>query len=929
MKKYILNIFVALVLGICFSLVMLQQSTYVKEQVIGRVITLLEKEWDCKISIKKQYLNFFTASIILEKGDVAPAKHPNTTWGFEHAKISFGLLDALLKHKAALYLTFYNVHGRSITTSSGLEIIDHLIDILSPKNPDLPVSIKKVFISEGKVAIAHRDYLFDLAIHGSFSYGRIIKDDQKIYQGCILLNKTDINLNNKPFLSGISGSNIFYRGKGEKNWHISLHNSFKQLGNDTPLTYVLTGSWYQENKTFLLQEETHALNLKATLQKSSLRVEGSTPVQMLGAVYDAIKPSEHQLAKHLGGQCTLDITLDKHPTANFLCRGIISLDHPRFKDTEWEHLLLKNLYINQDIASADLYAAYSQNYAVQGTGNWYFDQQKGSCSLANSTEIITARRSGSPIYWAIPAQQASLRLDINHELKVEGAYSAVLHHSINAETRDINGSISATSDAFSITGKAQSYAYTLQGKLGLHPYLINATCTAPDETEALIDFRVQDDEAKTLRGYAKYSLLQSFLPLDMRDKVLGKNNKIYLDLQQNQLNPLQGTLWTRNSRFFIPSVQNMIKEAGLGFSIDTTSKKITIRDAHICFARGDISIPFATCDFQPGSFDIQNLYAPLSVNNLLINLKRDFYSFIYGNLLLQQHPEKPLNLSGTVVLHKTLVKGDVFNDSSTPSPSNPLEKLQQLNKGLDFSIRLINEKPIIIKTPTIEALAHVDLQTHHKGHETLAQLPHVSGTINIDNGNLKFLENTLKIEYGKIQFLTRQLDDPIIDIIAKNRINKYVVTLQVTGSLQKPTVILESTPELSEEQVLGLLFTGSENATLQTDLPVMIMQNLNTILLGHRKPYDKTSMLLDTLSKPFKYVQITPDFADQSGRSSVRAQVSVPLGKQLKAQFQKNLTFDEDLNVEIDYLLSDDINLKLVKDQRGELGSEVEVRFKF
>ena len=68
---------------------------------------------------------------------------------------------------------------------------------------------------------------------------------------------------------------------------------------------------------------------------------------------------------------------------------------------------------------------------------------------------------------------------------------------------------------------------------------------------------------------------------------------------------------------------------------------------------------------------------------------------------------------------------------------------------------------------------------------------------------------------------------------------------------------------------------------------------------------------------------------DQTGRSGVRASVSLPLTKQLRAQFQKNLSFDEDLGVEIDYLLSDDINLKLVKDQRGELGSEVEVRFKF
>ena len=343
---------------------------------------------------------------------------------------------------------------------------------------------------------------------------------------------------------------------------------------------------------------------------------------------------------------------------------------------------------------------------------------------------------------------------------------------------------------------------------------------------------------------------------------------------------------------------------------------------------GELKIPLASCDLDPGIWAIQSLYAPISVKNMLINIKREFYSFVYGNLLLQQQAEKLLNLSGTLILRKTLIHSDVFNDAQT-TPTNPFEQIQELNKKFDFSIRLVNEQPIIIKTPTIDALAHVDLQAAHKNNPTVTQLPHVTGTINLDTGHLKFLENNLKIEYGKIQFLTRQFDDPIIDLIAKNRINKYVVTLQVTGSLKKPIVILKSTPERSEEQILGLLFTGSENASLQTDLPVMIMQNLNTILLGHRKPYDKTSLLLDILSKPLKYVQITPDFTEQNGRSSVRALVSLPLTKQLRAQFQKTLTVDEELEVEIDYLLSDDINLKLVKDQRGKLGSEVEVRFKF
>ena len=908
---------------------MLQQNSYVKQRIVDGLVELLEKEWSVKIALQDKFLNFFTTSVIITNGTITPAKQPNTSWGFEHAKISFGLWDAIFKRKVSLYLTLYNVHGKTVSTQQGIELIDHLIDILTQKNNDIPIQIKQVFISNGTAQIMHQGHAIDLRLHGSFTFGKVLKDGIRVDQGCVLLDNSTIALNNKVLIDGISGSNIFYQAKHEDDWHITLHNTIKYLVSNTPQHFILSGSWYKNDKTFLLQEKDLQINLKALTSDTSMHLEGNIPLQTAAQVYDVIKQSTTPLTQEVSGQCCVDLIFDKHPTATWLCRGNVAFDHAKFKNALCEKIVLKNLYISNEIASADVQASYNDTYTAQGSGCWYFDTQCGKLSLANSSEIITARRLGSPVYWSIRPQQATLSIDIDKNFDIQGSYTAQLNNSINVETRQINGSITTQKSEFNINGSVQKHIYAISGQFSESPHLAKIICTHTDEEEPILDFTAQNDKEKTLLGYAKYSLIQNLLPTEVKDKILGKNNKIYLSLKQNRFSPLEGTMWTKDSKFFIPSVQNMIKNASLDFCINPATKKITAQNVKIAFARGDIEVPQASCQFNQETFSLQTLYAPLSVNNFLINIKRDFYSFVYGNLLLQQHPEKPLTLSGTLVLHKTLVRGDVFNDQQASSDINPLEQFQAFNKNLDFTIRLINEQPIIIKTPTIEALAHIDLHSYFKRHESISQPPQVTGTINIDQGHLKFLENNLKIEYGKIQFLTQQLNDPVIDLIAKNRINKYVVTLQVTGSLQKPTVILESTPELSEEQILGLLFTGSENATLQTDLPVMIMQNLNTILLGHRKPYDKTSMLLDKLSKPFKYVQITPDLADQSGRSGVRAQISVPLSKQLKAQFQKNLTFDEDLSVEIDYLLSDDINLKLVRDQRGELGSEVEVRFKF
>lgn len=929
MKKYLLSIAYCLILSICCSLVVLQHSTYVKQRIVGGLITLLEKEWQTKISVKKILLNFFTASIILENGDVQSIKRPNTSWGFKYAKISFGLWDALVNKTISLYLTFYDMNGSTITNKHGLELIDHLIDILTPKEPNIPIIIKKVFIKNAAAKISHNSSQFDAIINGSFTFDRLLKNSNTLLQGCVLLENSTILLNKKIFAGNISGSNIFYREQNEQNWHITLHNTVKNLITSENKNYIFTGSYFKKDRSFLLQEANDQLNVKIAFKEDSIELDGSSPLKTIAHLYDSvINPKSAAIADAVNGQCIVDLNLQAHPTTQWICRGNIALEKLQFKNILLDQVILKNVYLNQELASTDVIAKYNKNYEVQGSGIWNFTKQQGSVSLANSNEIITTQRQDSPVYWSIPAQQATINLNIDKNLETHGEYSASIHNSIHADTHTIKGTITSRASSFSVAGNAQAYNYTIHGKVGPTPHLTEIICTHEQESDPVINFKVQNDTHKTLVGHAQYGLIQNFLPLTTRETILGKLNKIYCAIQQDKFCPIEGRMWAEKSRFFIPKIQNIIKNASLKFSVDPFQRKIVIQETKINFARGNITVPFASCSIAQNSFELQDLYMPFSANNLLISPKKDFYSFIYGNFLLQKHIETSLNLSGSLVLRKTLIRGDIFNNTQS-NTSNPLEELQEIHKGIDFAVRVINEGPIIIKTPTIDALAHIDLQATHKNQQVITQLPHVTGTINIDNGNLKFLENTLKIEYGKIQFLTRQIDDPVIDLIAKNRINKYVITLQVTGSLQKPTVVLESTPELSEEQILGLLFSGTENVSLQADLPVMIMQNLNTILLGHRKPYDKTSMLIDTLSKPLKYVQITPDFTDQSGRSSVRAQVSVPFGKQFKAQFQKNLSFDEDLSIEIDYLLSDDINLKLVKDQRGELGSEVELRLKF
>ena len=106
MKKQVLKIFGCILISICCSIFLLQQSAYVKKRIVGDLVTLLERTLAIKITTQNELLNFFTTSLIIEGGTITPTKQAHTTWGFEQAKISCSLWDLLFKRKISLYFVW-------------------------------------------------------------------------------------------------------------------------------------------------------------------------------------------------------------------------------------------------------------------------------------------------------------------------------------------------------------------------------------------------------------------------------------------------------------------------------------------------------------------------------------------------------------------------------------------------------------------------------------------------------------------------------------------------------------------------------------------------------------------------------------------------------------------------------------------------------
>ena len=169
--------------------------------------------------------------------------------------------------------------------------------------------------------------------------------------------------------------------------------------------------------------------------------------------------------------------------------------------------------------------------------------------------------------------------------------------------------------------------------------------------------------------------------------------------------------------------------------------------------------------------------------------------------------------------------------------------------------------------------------------------------------------------------------DPAIELVARNKIKKYEVSLQVEGSLSTHHIALDSTPPLSEEQIVGLLLVGAEEHSLNSMMPALIVQNLKNLIFSNNQ-----SSFFDKYFKPLLgsfNINLVPSFTDQTGRGGLRGALEITIDDRWRAVIQKNFSLTEDTKFELEFLLSDDITLRAIRDERRDLGGEVEMRWKF
>lgn len=933
MIKRIFTLLCAIFVGLVASLWIVQNNSQIEVALSQKIISKLENMWGIEIKKESSYINFFTCSLYLKNGCITDPKKQNCHWSFKQCKIHISPLSFIFKKKINLYISFDNIVATSGFNSGNLDIADHLFAMFAEGVSDLNVVLKSIKVNNLDLHVFNNSKKIQLTIAGKFNANKLGSRKHKKYSwtGSLNISDAQVSLDNKIIARDISLRSVFYEPRVDPGWKVSLDAQIKNIPPTPKQIYLIQGGWSDDKQLVTIKNVNRTLDIKINKKSNLLDIVGGFDLNNFVNLINYFCKSKDDFVfeSDLTGTCKIDANfqlddLSFAPNSNVI---ISDVGYKEICGRELALHLIKG--DSQKIAmQADLMVTSGIKFS--GVCSWDLNVGRGFAKFFNSSKIKPLKNEFINLGfgdYAISPKGLILSTCFDGKNDFEGKYKIIINNRESDQSLDFNGNYKLNSNILNVKGLCglDKYSFNLEMQPKLHFSKIKYQL----KSDQIIDFRTSRRDDLILNGSLDYLFIKKFLSPSAKNFLLGHDCLFDIKIDQENLGKLHGEIALQKGSFYIPESQNLIQKFNSKFDF-VFPGNLYLNDVKIGFFKGDISSPRVAIVFNR-DLDISFLHLPLNFNDLLVNYKKDLLGIVYGSVLIKKDVDSGCKALGQVVLKRSLLKENIFAASDKYNFYGGWNSVLPSFKDFEFDLKLITEQPIKAKTSNLETNAALNLRiTHKKGKGSgIINIPQLTGTVKLDGGFIKVLQNKLMIDYGKIDFVSNQMNDPIIDLIAKNRINKYMVSLQASGSLQQPTILVESTPELTEEQVLSLLLSGSEGYKLQTDLLALVEQNLYNVILGSKKILPESNNLLQKITRPLKYIQISPDFTDQSARGGIKGTININVNDQVKAQIQKNFNLQEDFSAQVEYMLSDDVNVKAIKDQRGELGAEVELRLKF
>jgi|GEM_PF-1037648 len=914
--KFFIKIVLTFIIGATCSLVYLSQDP--------RCIALVHKKM--KIIFERDFGLHFTgtvSSLSLLKGSVEckdvliHSLSEDDHWSIKIKKsnISFSIFRYLVTRKIGITVRVSGLSVFSEIENQKLVIIETLRKLFFNRT-----SLQKVMLFELDSCFCTNavfnvcEKSRDIHFFGLCSMG--IEREKNTYKGLVTFEDGVLNYQKKSLLTGLAGSlAIDFSGSQSYSVVSNLSYALPLFFKNGELCH-LTGQWNGLSGLF-------SCFMKQSLERITINLEQQKKRGLIITVFGSVAFAS--CIDFLGFDETTSIKGECVFNAEGVCgdsfKGSITLQDCQLAG--WSIEELKSLFEwNKDLLKGSL--IYSQKNEKL-LGDWFWDESTKQVrfSIINETPF-----SLFSTQWYLPEKQTSIKGALSPRLEGTIKYQLSCEQKKTENLFKSYGTIHCKGSDFLAKGAllAGDSLYHLDASHSVSPK--NQEAKAATTTNAfsftLLDGQKKQGAASIVQITHEKSLTTAHVDLSLLQNLL-RDYAQFSFLGQGMLmmkgawngSKLEGVIECKDGMIRVPSVYNFIHDFKVDVFCDFLKRTIALKDLKIHLQKGMIESSLAQIEYDPLAKGVC-AHIPLVFTDCFINWQKDLYLLFSGAVIAKKIPRKRLALEGFIELDRSQLRENIFSQKTQQflieSWSNPMAE-----KKVDAHISIMTRSPLTVKTEQLETSALLALVL--KSGVDQAEL---EGTITLQGGALHFPAHSLSIVKGKLIFTSEQTQDPFIELTAQARVKKYLITLSIGGTIQDPHLVFDSIPSLSEEQIMMLLLAGSEEESLNIVVPALIMRNVENIIFGSSYRSRNDSWL-----EPLKRIKFVPRFTDQTGRGGFKGALEIEVSKRLRAVIEKNFSLTEDVAFEVEYLLTDDVSVRASYDERGDLGAELEMRFKF
>ncbi|MFN3395760.1 MAG: translocation/assembly module TamB domain-containing protein [Thermodesulfovibrionales bacterium] len=322
-------------------------------------------------------------------------------------------------------------------------------------------------------------------------------------------------------------------------------------------------------------------------------------------------------------------------------------------------------------------------------------------------------------------------------------------------------------------------------------------------------------------------------------------------------------------------------------------------------------------------FKMKKFYIDSIVNDITLNLSKDFPVNFNGNLLLRGTPESRI-LSGEIRINRARYKERVEWKSwllKAKPKERPKGEIGAI-EDTELNIKIYGTDNITIDNNIARAQVKLDMLLRG----TLFQ-PVIFGRVESVSGNVYFRNNEFRIVKASADFSDPKRINPVMEIVATASIKGYNIRLNLQGQMEHFNLQLLSDPPLPEIDILSLLTVGKFGKELKGIESGIGAGEATSFLTG--KMQDIIEERVRSLTG-LDRLEVDPYVSKTTGTISPRITVSKRLlGDRLFVTYSSAVGTAENNVLKLEYILNKNVSLVGVRDEKGGIGGDIKFRFEF